>query len=89
MIHQLELLVVYTRFRLPQKLIFQNFCTFLFLLQNPAAQSPLGQMPPQDGMPGGPIPPGFFPVSIFFSSSVKFQLISKSIHRTQVHLKLK
>ncbi|XP_060077385.1 single-stranded DNA-binding protein 3-like isoform X8 [Ylistrum balloti] len=25
------------------------------------APSPLGQMPPQDGMPGGPMPPGFFP----------------------------
>uniref|UniRef100_A0A1B6K1G5 Uncharacterized protein n=1 Tax=Homalodisca liturata TaxID=320908 RepID=A0A1B6K1G5_9HEMI len=23
--------------------------------------SPLGQMPPSDGMPGGPMPPGFFP----------------------------
>ena len=33
--------------------------------QNAAAPSPLGQMPPQDGMPGGPMPggPGFFPVS--------------------------
>ncbi|XP_050402914.1 single-stranded DNA-binding protein 3 isoform X4 [Patella vulgata] len=28
---------------------------------NAAAPSPLGQMPPQDGMPGGPIPPSFFP----------------------------
>ncbi|XP_060537443.1 single-stranded DNA-binding protein 3 isoform X4 [Cylas formicarius] len=27
------------------------------------APSPLGQMPPTDGMPGGPIPPGFFPNS--------------------------
>jgi hypothetical protein len=27
------------------------------------APSPLGQMPPNDGMPGGPMPPGFFPVS--------------------------
>jgi hypothetical protein len=27
------------------------------------APSPLGQMPPADGMPGGPIPPGFFPVN--------------------------
>ncbi|KAJ8306444.1 hypothetical protein KUTeg_016989 [Tegillarca granosa] len=26
-----------------------------------AAPSPLGQMPPQDGMPGGPMAPGFFP----------------------------
>jgi hypothetical protein len=32
-------------------------------LQNAAAPSPLGQMTPQDGMPGGPMPPGFFPVS--------------------------
>ncbi|XP_076116952.1 single-stranded DNA-binding protein 3-like isoform X8 [Mytilus galloprovincialis] len=32
------------------------------MAHNPAAQSPLGQMPPQDGMPpGGPMPPGFFP----------------------------
>ncbi|XP_060594495.1 single-stranded DNA-binding protein 3-like isoform X4 [Ruditapes philippinarum] len=29
---------------------------------NPAAPSPIGQMPNQDGMPGGPgMPPGFFP----------------------------
>lgn len=40
-------------------------------LQNTGpAPSPLGQMPPNDGMPGGPIPPGFFQVSsrrmIFF-----------------------
>ncbi|XP_059149440.1 single-stranded DNA-binding protein 3-like isoform X2 [Physella acuta] len=28
---------------------------------NAAAPSPLGQMPPQDGMAGGPIPPSFFP----------------------------
>ncbi|CAH0395458.1 unnamed protein product [Bemisia tabaci] len=27
------------------------------------APSPLGQMPPNDGMAGGPIPPGFFPNS--------------------------
>ncbi|XP_059488423.1 single-stranded DNA-binding protein 3 isoform X6 [Neocloeon triangulifer] len=27
------------------------------------APSPLGQMPPNDGMPGGPMPPGFFPNS--------------------------
>ncbi|XP_046357940.1 single-stranded DNA-binding protein 3-like isoform X4 [Haliotis cracherodii] len=26
-----------------------------------AAPSPLSQMPPQDGMPGGPMPPSFFP----------------------------
>jgi hypothetical protein len=32
---------------------------------NPTAPSPLGQMPPNDGMPGGPLPPGaaFFPNS--------------------------
>ena len=36
-----------------------------FVLQNPPAPSPLaGQMPPQDGMPGGPMPPGLFPVSL-------------------------
>ncbi|KAK3793759.1 hypothetical protein RRG08_043407 [Elysia crispata] len=28
---------------------------------NAAAPSPLNQMPPQDGMPGGPMPPSFFP----------------------------
>ena len=33
-------------------------------LQNPSAPSPLaGQLPPQEGMPGGPMPTGFFPVS--------------------------
>lgn len=36
---------------------------FYLILQNTGpAPSPLGQMPPNDGMPGGPIPPGFFPV---------------------------
>lgn len=35
----------------------------LLSFQNAAAPSPLGQMPPQDGMAGGPIPPSFFPVS--------------------------
>ncbi|XP_013400469.1 single-stranded DNA-binding protein 3 isoform X3 [Lingula anatina] len=30
-------------------------------LTHNTAPSPLGQMPPQDGMPGGPMPPGFFP----------------------------
>lgn len=37
------------------------------MFQNAAAPSPLGQMPPQDGMPGGPMPggpAGFFPVSV-------------------------
>lgn len=38
-------------------------CPFFVSLQNAAAPSPLGQMNPQDGMPGGPMPPGFFPVS--------------------------
>ncbi|EEC00848.1 glycine rich protein, putative [Ixodes scapularis] len=34
------------------------------IAHNPSAPSPLGQMPPSDGMPGGPMPPGgFFPVS--------------------------
>ena len=38
----------------------------VFSFQNPSAPSPLGQMPPQDGMPGGPgMPPGFFPVSTY------------------------
>jgi len=33
-------------------------------LQNAGpAPSPIGQMPPNDGMPGGPMPPAFFPVS--------------------------
>ncbi|XP_064626340.1 single-stranded DNA-binding protein 3-like isoform X4 [Lineus longissimus] len=31
------------------------------IAHNAPAPSPLGQMPPQDGMPGGPMPPGFFP----------------------------
>jgi len=32
------------------------------IAHNPSAPSPLGQMPPQDGMPGGPgMPPSFFP----------------------------
>lgn len=36
----------------------------LFIFQNPTAPSPLGQIPPNDGMPGGPMAPaGFFPVS--------------------------
>lgn len=29
------------------------------------APSPLGQIPPNEGMPGGPMGPGFFPVSTF------------------------
>lgn len=46
----------------------------IFLLQNAGpAQSPLGQIPPNDGMPGGPMPPGFFPVSCSISS--------RSIHK--------
>ncbi|KAK2583810.1 hypothetical protein KPH14_009708 [Odynerus spinipes] len=28
------------------------------------APSPIGQMPPNDGMPGGPMPPAFFPVMV-------------------------
>lgn len=36
---------------------------FCLSSQNAAAPSPLGQMNPQDGMSGGPMPPGFFPVS--------------------------
>ncbi|GFQ99640.1 uncharacterized protein TNCT_255471 [Trichonephila clavata] len=32
--------------------------------KNPTAPSPLGQIPPNDGMPGGPMAPaGFFPNS--------------------------
>uniref|UniRef100_A0A8W8P075 Single-stranded DNA-binding protein 3 n=1 Tax=Magallana gigas TaxID=29159 RepID=A0A8W8P075_MAGGI len=31
------------------------------IAHNAAAPSPLGQMNPQDGMSGGPMPPGFFP----------------------------
>ncbi|KAF3425177.1 hypothetical protein E2986_12296 [Frieseomelitta varia] len=27
------------------------------------APSPIGQMPPNDGMPGGPMPPAFFPIT--------------------------
>lgn len=38
--------------------------THCFLQSGGPAPSPLGQMPPSDGMgPGGPMPPGFFPVS--------------------------
>lgn len=33
------------------------------IAHNPNAPSPLGQMPPNDGMAGGPMPPGFFPNS--------------------------
>lgn len=37
---------------------------FYFYYQNAgAAPSPLGQLPPNDGMPGGPMAPTFFPVS--------------------------
>ena len=36
--------------------------------QNPNAPSPLGQMAPNDGIPGGPMGPGFFPVSLQTSS---------------------
>ncbi|GBN73858.1 hypothetical protein AVEN_266996-1, partial [Araneus ventricosus] len=33
-------------------------------VKNPTAPSPLGQIPPNDGMPGGPMAPaGFFPNS--------------------------
>lgn len=35
-------------------------------LQNAGpAPSPIGQMAPNDGMPGGPMPPTFFPVSFY------------------------
>ena len=38
---------------------------FYYYLQSAAAPSPaLGQMPPNDGMPGGPMPPGFFQVTM-------------------------
>lgn len=45
--------------------LFIHFCppTTGQYEQNPNAPSPLGQMPPNDGMAGGPMPPGFFPVS--------------------------
>lgn len=39
------------------------------------APSPLGQMPPTDGMPGGPIPPGFFPVRFLFRYNISKYLI--------------
>lgn len=29
------------------------------------APSPIGQLPPNEGMPGGPMTPNFFPVSFF------------------------
>lgn len=46
--------------------MFYNVLIILYLfIQNSNAPSPLGQMPPSDGMPGGPMPPaGFFPVSV-------------------------
>lgn len=37
--------------------------TMIYFQNAGPAPSPLGQMPPNDGMPGGPMPPGFFPVS--------------------------
>ena len=42
--------------------IFRIVLEILFQNAGPAP-SPLGQMPPNDGLPGGPMPPGFFPVS--------------------------
>ncbi|KAE8752384.1 hypothetical protein FOCC_FOCC000856 [Frankliniella occidentalis] len=40
------------------------------------APSPLGQMPPNDGMPGGPMPPGFFP---FSEVQVVFQTMNSAM----------
>lgn len=46
-----------------------EFFFFAFLLltniQNAGpAPSPIGQLPPNEGMPGGPMAPNFFPVSV-------------------------
>lgn len=32
------------------------------------APSPIGQLPPNEGMPGGPMAPNFFPVSTPFDN---------------------
>lgn len=43
----------------------QSRSLFTFLSPQSAAAAPspvLGNIPPNDGMPGGPIPPGFFQV---------------------------
>ena len=58
------------------------FVNCLYSIQNPSAPSPLpGQLQPQDGMPGAPIPGGapmpgaqmpggFYPVSILMGGGV-------------------
>lgn len=57
--------------------VFHSIVLFHSVVQNPPIRSPVGgQLPPQDAMVGGPIPQGFFNVSIFcyllFSSSISF-----------------
>jgi len=48
--------------------------------QNPAAPSPLGQMPPQDGgMPGAGMPPGFFPVSTYQMMILLWSIVDKDV----------
>lgn len=44
--------------------VLSIFFSFLFFQSAAAAPSPvMGGMPPGEGMPGGPMPPGFFQVS--------------------------
>ncbi|XP_054162763.1 single-stranded DNA-binding protein 3-like isoform X3 [Oppia nitens] len=51
---------------------------------NPTAPSPLGQMPPNDGMPGGPMPPtGFFPNSHMRPSPPQQPVSQPSPHTPQ------
>lgn len=50
---------------------FLNQISHFFVFQSAAAApSPvMGNMPPNDGMPGGPMPPGFFQVRSALSPS--------------------
>lgn len=49
----------------PNKCISLYICLFVCFQSAAAAPSPvLGNIPPNDGMPGGPIPPGFFQVRV-------------------------
>lgn len=49
-----------------------------------AAPSPvMGNMPPNDAMPGGPMPPGFF--QVWLSPSVAVLLTPPSLHLLQKH----
>jgi hypothetical protein len=55
------------------------------LFQNAGpAPSPLGQMPPNDGLPGGPMPPGFFPVSTdthtAYGKQIQRHLVTRAVN---------